>query len=162
MRPLVILLMCVAHMGCVAANSVPIRIVDWPSRSSDALDDLLYETSAMTGLEFKLVDYDYGAIRIKTEDPNILGWPDDHECTILAGWTYEHEGCERFLWASPRPIVLAHELGHTLGLDHVDDPDDVMHKWVSDTAVSFTFDQMDKVLEGVEELHRCRLRGTKK
>lgn len=50
--------------------------------------------------------------------------------------------------ADARPLVLAHELGHILGLDHVDDPDQLMNPVIS-TQQGFG----DGDREGLRELH---------
>ncbi len=47
----------------------------------------------------------------------------DHQCRVLRADIYVQPG----LPAATRTAVVAHELGHVLGLAHDDDPGSVMH-----------------------------------
>jgi hypothetical protein len=53
--------------------------------------------------------------------------------------------CHRYAISERDPFVLAHELGHTLTLQHRDDPDAIMHPQVSgDEFSDDEFDRMDR------------------
>lgn len=77
---------------------------------------------------------------------------EDRPCSrSLAGLATDRV-CEPRVWATGRPNVLAHELGHVLGLNHNDDPDNVMHPVPGELT---TETQMTRVHRHAHNLAAC-------
>lgn len=112
---------CAAAQPVTAAPSaepdrpIPLLLID---DDPEALE-LVAEAGEVLGVEFELVDYyAYGV--------PILDLLNLAEGEGVLGTTFTLDECTRFAWADRDPIVVAHELGHVLGLDHHLDRDHLM------------------------------------
>jgi hypothetical protein len=101
-RALAILL---ALTGC-ATDTLRVRVAT--TLDQDTVDTLLFEASGYLGVAIEQVDRSQGAVTI-----------DVHDATgITAGRSLISKGCRRATWAEPNSEYIAHELGHSLQLDH--------------------------------------------
>jgi hypothetical protein len=94
-------------------------LTDPPARERELLD----EAFGFWGYEYELVGpgaavASYGAIEVSLVDL------DD---APVDGYHAPPTPCRRAVWSSFDPEVLAHELGHAFGLEHVDDRENLMH-----------------------------------
>lgn len=79
------------------------------------------------------VDDPHGAISIVLVDHTAAA--PGFEGRTLAGRTFLRP-CRPIVWAVGDPVVLAHELGHALGLGHVSDPHRLMYHISGGTEVT--------------------------
>lgn len=61
----------------------------------------------------------------------------------FGGHAYDTHGCTRqaYVRTGARPAIVAHELGHMMGLEHVDDPRNLMHPDAPTDHVGLTSEQ---------------------
>lgn len=68
-------------------------------------------------MEISMVSQGYGAVTVFLFDEEAGG---------LAGENAGSDYCSAALWSTRRPEIIAHEIGHALGLEHVDNPSNLM------------------------------------
>jgi hypothetical protein len=85
------------------------------------------------------------------EAAELLGLPIEPGHVVVVTWSEraqaEDDGCRREVESPREPIMLAHEVGHALGLDHVDDPANLMHRFVGRDTVELTDAQHDALAD---------------
>jgi hypothetical protein len=90
----------------------------------------------------------------------ILGLPIEPGPAVSVTWsetaqTADRSGCRRHVESPREPVMLAHELGHALGLAHVDDPANLMHAFVGRDTLEVTTEQHDALWDAMERLSLC-------
>jgi hypothetical protein len=108
--------------------------------------EVLAEAEDILGMEFEFEPIGAGGavvlFRATSEDGRHSG-----------GETYVHS-CAPVAWALDIDRSVAHEVGHALGLDHVDDPDNLM--WPRLAGSDLTEDQIDTMrLHAWYLLNKC-------
>ena len=99
----------------------------WPELPVAAID----ETEFLYGIELVPEDGASGAIAIFLVDSGTEGWASGASCTP---WMFAPQN---------EPRLVAHEIGHTLGLVHTDDPANVMYPL--NPGEDVTDGQMDQI-----------------
>lgn len=109
------------NISCTANQSIPFYMYE----KSEKDMELLKEAAAWFGYDANFYfhntdkNYGYGTVHISLVNKGRNG---------LSGLSSKSLGCRRIAWSEPNVTVIAHELGHTLGLDHVSDTENLMHK----------------------------------
>lgn len=83
----------------------------WPELSQEAID----ETEFIYGIELVPEDGAPGAVAVFLVEDGTQGWGSGASCTP---WIFS---------PAEEPRLIAHEMGHALGLVHVDDSSNIMH-----------------------------------
>jgi hypothetical protein len=110
---------------------------------SPEMRDLLDDALGRLGVEYDLTSKVAGSVTIDLVEV-AEGEP--------KGRTMIRSGCQRALRSPHDSMILAHEIGHALGLEHVDDTGNLMHadggEWLDDW-------QVDDLLTDARKLSRC-------
>lgn len=143
-----LLLLCLIS-GCSSedepehrSDTVPIDPVAYlPAFSPETLEG----AAEILGLELVERDTwgDHGAVVLIRVEEEVAGF---------RGYT-EVENCTPVVWAIDNPNTLAHELGHALGLLHVDDRDNLLDR--HGTGDDLTDEQIDTMRQWAWWLQHC-------
>jgi hypothetical protein len=140
----VALLVCLA--GCSETVSLRVssgRMDGVITSPSPEMREMLDDALGSLALEYELSTKTRGSISIDLVE---VAEGEPHGRTII------RTGCQRALRSPPDSMILGHEIGHALGLEHVEDDGNLMHaeggEWLDDW-------QVDDLLTGARKLSRC-------
>lgn len=135
--------MLVCGAGC-APSAVGLHVIDARASGQASVAD----ACAILAVECVKSAEQEGAVSVILTD---RGAADPDGSDWLAGKAFRR-ACRPVLWASDDVYVIAHELGHVLGLDHVSDPDRLMAP-IPGTEV--TAQELDIVERHADRLASC-------
>lgn len=141
MKRALIALLSLSLSACAGA-AIPVKLAtDLPRADVYAL---LEEASDILQMPIEVQNTSYGAITLDVHDAS----------GRIRGRAFGDTGCKRTAWAEPDPSVIAHEIAHTLGLDHVDDDSNLMSPTAAGTEL--TDAQLDWISWKAWNLGNCR------
>jgi hypothetical protein len=144
------LVLAASLAGACDDHVVPVRlsaagsdgpVLDPSPRAMEALAG----AEEILGLEFVIWDHAYGSVTIDLVDV-VEG--------ESLGKALLHRRCARVLRANYNPVVIAHEVGHALGLEHTTEPGNLMFADPESTDV--TEAQFDTMLRHAAQVRSCR------
>jgi hypothetical protein len=140
-----LLIAVTALSGCGESGTVRVRLQ--PYQRVVAVVDLVEEAAAMLDLDVEFTTSRHGAVDVTMVVPT--GVPP-------FGWSDSGIGCRRDASSVMNPVILAHELGHALGLEHHHDPDNLLHYMLTPvSAYDVTDDQRADVRSSAAVLMGC-------
>lgn len=129
--------------------------LEW--RFIDQRADGMAEACALADLDCSEVIYSWGALTMRPAkdgqrscgrtEADSQCRPEAFGCDVCGGHVLEPE---------LRGICMLHELGHVAGLEHVDDPENVMFPRSGRENTVLEADQMDAIHERAYELQLCQ------
>lgn len=128
--------------GC--ASSVPVRLAK-SAQAVPGIEAVLEDAGELLGRPVRVVPGGHGAVTLSIVTD---GGP-------YSGEAIDRDGCRRSAWAEARPGIVAHELGHTLGLAHDSRPRNLMRPRIGRGDVELTAGQRRRMSVDVAVLNAC-------
>lgn len=136
---------CAFAAGCGSIRDVSLVVID---ARSDASEDIVQDACAVWDLTCVSTLEEVGAVMVILSDrPGLIEGSD-----VELGGLATVRACKPRVWSMDSHLVLAHELGHVLGLRHVADPNNVMHL---SPGTETTPDQTERVHRHAYRLAAC-------
>ena len=152
-RPIKKFLLLLLFFLAACQGIVPIHLTNGSSQEDR---ELVRDGVELLGLEVEFVSFEYGAANLELRDDCELSPDYDFEafdCGTAEEVPY-HRCHDLTAWAIRDPIIIGHEVGHLLGLDHVSDPKNLMFGVTMES--NLTSKQMDDAHERAVLLNACR------
>lgn len=141
-----------APVAAVASPApVYVRVIDW--RRLDR-SDVLGPACAHLRIKCEPTVYARGAVTVVLTDPFpavALGFPVN---SVVLGVS-SGDACEGRVWAISDVQVVAHELGHALGLDHVSVEGNLLYPSRDKGGMDLTADQRRAIRHGARVMRKC-------
>ena len=113
-------------LACSCAEPLPLRVRTLASsKPVKVLPEVVTDACEILGVACEATDRVYGSITV-----DLIPIPSGR----VRGRS-QSDHCRRLIWVDPTPLRVAHELGHALELDHVDDRSNLMHINAKDTEL---------------------------
>jgi hypothetical protein len=116
----------VVLLACSCAEPLPLRVRTLSSsKPVKVLPEVVTDACEILGVACEPSRRAYGSVTIDLipiDDGRVRG-------------REQSDLCRRLIWVDPTPLRVAHELGHALELDHVDDRSNLMHINAKDTEL---------------------------
>lgn len=141
-----VLLFAVVGSGGCGGSVVPVHLDPGPLEPDEAVE-VVEEAGLLWGREVEFRALRQGAVTIKLRSDldDKLGETDPN-----AGL-----GCRPWIRAIPEPVVVAHELGHALGLYHDHESAARLMYAYGSLGVEVTDEELVEFQDGLDELCRC-------
>lgn len=145
-RAFCVMLFSLLVIGC--ASDVRVFVDDDTPEAREALKEAEY----LLGVPLTVTDDPYGAVRVEWRDEP---WVSDITHNLVAGEAYPNTSvCRRSIAAIREGSVVAHELAHALGVEHVETPGDLMFENYQGFHAIEGFSQVDDFVETAQDLNR--------
>ncbi len=128
--------------------SIPVSVAA-PDATSSEVMSLFVGVGRLLGYPVELVvdGSEVGAVTVLLHEAGPM--------STAAGYALVTDGCRRGVWAEPRDYVVAHELGHALGLKHELIVGNLMFPLAHPLNVELSEEQSATIRENLIELSLC-------
>jgi hypothetical protein len=140
----------VALVGCADVYDTRANVGPSAAEQAPAIQKAADELNALVGYErftVEMVDSEAlvdGEVIVR-EDPSVMEIPSKYGGKVVGVTTFHRSGAVVRLAPGASLRGIAHELGHAAGLEHVDDPSNLMHPAILAGEWTLTEEQLDAI-----------------